>query len=241
MPRLLRACIAEFIGTFALVFVAAGAVLAAQAEELSGIYLIGALANAAVLTVFVNSCLYLSGSQFNPAVSIALLVARRQTPATAAAYIVSQLLAAASGAGMLVLLHGPDVANASVTTPDGLTNVGATIGSMTVAGNTLGVFGFEMIMTFALMLVIMGAVVDRRAERLSGPCVGLVVAACVLVGGPFTGASMNPARTFGPAIYGHWDMHWVYWAAPITGACLAALVYGLVWAEPQTDQPTRSN
>ena len=73
-------------------------------------------------------------------------------------------------------------------------------------------------------------------KKLSGVYVGGAVTICVLVGGPLTGASMNPARSFGPALYGHWDMHWVYWAAPVLGAALAGLVYKLVWSGGETSQ-----
>jgi len=92
----------------------------------------------------------------------------------------------------------------------------------------MGVFGFEFILTFALMYVILAAVVDDRAHKLGGLCVGGTVAACIFAAGPLTGASMNPARTFGPALYGHWDMFPVYVAATVLGACAAALVYRFV-------------
>jgi aquaporin TIP len=111
---------------------------------------------------------------------------------------------------------------------------GATLGALSTGedASVVGVFVFEVIMTFALMFVILAAIVDGRAQKHAGLMVGGTVSACIFAFGPVTGASMNPARSFGPAVFGHWDMHWVYWLAPITGAALAALVYTLVFARP---------
>ncbi len=229
---LARGCVAEFLGTFALVFFGAGSILLA-APELGGAGGLAtiALAHGLVLAVFVTGSLYISGGQFNPAVSVALVVAGKQNITTAGAYIASQLVAAASGAGMLVALLGPGVANSAAGgAGDGGTNVGATIGSLTLAGDWVAVFGFEVILTFALMWAILRCLADPRAHALGGIMVGVVVAACILAAGPLTGASMNPARTFGPALYGHWRMHWVYWLAPMTGAVLAALVDRFMFA-----------
>ncbi|MCH8270833.1 MAG: aquaporin [Planctomycetes bacterium] len=220
---------AEFMGTFALVFFGAGSMIMASDQFGAGNLVTIALAHGLVLVVFVSACMYISGAQFNPAVSIGLIVAGKQTPFRAAVYIFAQLLSAACAAGMLVFLLGAEVANNAEVG----TNLGATIGSLTTGSptsdpNMLGVFGFEFLLTFALMYVILAAVVDDRAHKLGGICVGGTVAACIFAAGPLTGASMNPARTFGPALYGHWDMFHIYVLATVLGACAAALVYRFV-------------
>lgn len=235
MTQLTRGAISEFIGTFALVFFGAGSIILTHPSIDAGSLITVAMAHALVLTVFVTACLYVSGAQFNPAVSIALIVAGKQDAKTAVVYIFAQLVAAASAAGMLVLLIGPDIARHESV------RLGATLGALTtgktvdgvevIAPNLLAVFALEVLQTFALMFVILAAVADERAQKLGGFCVGLVVGTCILAFGPLTGSSMNPARSFGPALYGNWDMHWVYWVAPITGACLASLAYK-VWDAP---------
>jgi len=232
MHALARGCLAEFLGTFALVFFGAGSIILTASPypgvEPAGSLVTVALAHGLVLTVFVTACLYVSGSQFNPAVSIGLLAIGKQDARTAGAYILSQLLAAASAAGMLVFLLG---AKEPTSTMIEEARLGATLGELSLgeAANPLAVFGLELLMTFALMFMILAAVVDGRAHKLGGFCVGLTVATCIVGFGPLTGASMNPARSFGPALYGHWQMHWVYWVAPILGAVFAALVYKFAW------------
>lgn len=221
MNNLSRGCIAEFIGTFALVFFGAASIVLTQDNIGAGSLVTVAMAHGLSLVVFVTACMYISGAQFNPAVSIGLLVIGKQKAPQAFAFIAAQLVAAVCAAGALVFLLGRDM-----TDP---VRLGATLGSLTDAGDIKAVLGIEFLMTFALMFVIMATVVDDRAHKLGGFCVGLVVAMCIVAFGPLTGASMNPARSFGPALYGYWDMHWVYWAAPIAGAITAAVVYKVVW------------
>lgn len=240
MNTLMRGAISEFIGTFALVFFGAGAIVLGHPSIGNANLATVAMAHGLVLTVFVTACMYVSGAQFNPAVSIALIVAKKQDAKTALVYIIAQLVAAASAAGMLVLLIGSDIAR------DESVKLGATLGALStgktvdgvevIAPNLVAVFGLEVLQTFALMFVILAAVVDERAHKLGGFCVGLVVATCIVAFGPLTGSSMNPARSFGPALYGFWDMHWVYWVAPIIGACLAVPVYQLVWHDPEPEE-----
>ncbi|MCB9845232.1 MAG: aquaporin [Phycisphaeraceae bacterium] len=237
MPTMARGCIAEFLGTFALVFFGAGAIILTRAvvpgEAAPGSLVTVALAHGLVLGVFVPACMYISGAQFNPAVSIGLLLIGKQPARTAIAYIITQLIAAACAAGMLVFLLGSQLAN------NDSVRLGATLGSFSMGetANLRGLFGLELIMTFALMFIILTAVVDKRAHKVAGVAVGMTVAMCIVAFGPLTGASMNPARTFGPAIYGHFgDHHWVYWVATILGACLAALTYRAVWQPTEDTQ-----
>lgn len=233
-PRLTQGCAAEFIGTFALVFFGVLSIVISQPAlgGAAGLATI-ALAHGLILSVMVTACMFVSGAQFNPAVSIALIVAGKQSPRQAAIFIVTQLIAAACAAGLVQLLLTPSVANAESV------KLGATIGSMTQQGAEIKVLVLEAILTFALMTAILAGTVDARAHKLGGFTIGLTVAACILAAGPLTGASMNPARTFGPAICGrHWDMHWVYWAGPVIGACAAAATYRWVWDDP--DSPTKA-
>lgn len=225
MNTLARGMVAEFIGTFFLIFVGCASIILGQ-KQLGphGSLITVALAHGLILSIMVTACMYISGAQFNPAVSIGLVVAGKQKPGQAGAFIVTQLIAAACGAGMLQLILSPDVANHPEV------KLGATIGTLTMHADTQGVFLMEAIATFGLMMAILMGTVDSRAHKLGGFTIGLTVAACILAIGPLTGASMNPARTFGPAICGkHWDMHWVYWAGPVFGASVAAFVYKVVW------------
>ncbi|MBX3364103.1 MAG: aquaporin [Phycisphaeraceae bacterium] len=218
--------LAEFLGTFALVFVGVGSILVADPQSgLLGV----ALAHGLVLSIFVTACMYISGAQFNPAVSIALAAIGKQSYRQAGIFILVQCFAAACAAGAWVAALGPEVAN----NPDRQTNVGATIGSLTREGNIVGVLILETLATFGLMWAILAGTVDHRAHRLGGFVIGLTVAAMILAIGPLTGASMNPARTLGPALYGHWDMFWAYLVAPAAGALLAATAYSKFWAEPE--------
>jgi len=226
MPKIAAGCVAEFLGTFALTFFGCLAIImTTPIGGSAGSLITIALAHALILYCFVSGCMYISGAQFNPAVSIALIVAGKQRPGQAAAFIVCQLLGSACAAGMINLILGP----ANVRNADGFM-VGSTIGSLTVAGSLFPLLLLEIILTFALMLVILTSTVDDRAHKSAGLPIGLTVGACILAAGPLSGASMNPARTFGPWLFGQHPMLWVYIVAPITGACVAALVYRTFWS-----------
>lgn len=231
MPNLLKGSIAEFIGTFALIFFGAGSILMTSGSINQGSLVTVALAHGLTLGIFITGTMYISGGQLNPAVAIGLLVAGKQGPGRTITFIVAQLLGAASAAGMLVYLLTPEIANNWDPIKQTGTNVGATIGSFTLAGNVAGVVILEGLQTFALMFAVLTTAVDSRSHKIGGLGVGLIVACCIMAFGPLTGSSMNPARTFGPALYGHWDMHWAYWLGPIAGAALASLIYKFVWME----------
>ncbi len=227
MNRLVQGCIAEFVGTFVFVFIGVGSSILAQ--PLTGDYgtlATIALAHGLALSVMVTATMYVSGGQLNPAVSLALAVIGKQSGRQAGAFIGAQLFGAACAAGLWQLFLGPSVADSDAV------KLGATIGGLTIAGDVTAVLGIEIILTFVLMTAILMGTVDDRAHRLGGFVIGLTVAACIMVAGPLTGASMNPARTFGPALCGrHWDMHWAYWVAPIIGATAAALLYRYAWTQ----------
>ncbi len=216
-----RAIFAEFVGTFALMFVGGGAIIitGGGVENLLAI----ALAHGLILAVMVSATMHISGGQINPAVSIALWVIRKQSSLQTGLFMVAQLAGAIAAAAVLkaALSGSYDVVGVKL---------GATLGSLNEDGNVLGVIVLETIGTFFLMFVIMGTAVDDRGvgktKAVGGFGIGLTVAAVILCIGPATGASLNPARSFGPALIGNvWDDQGLYWVAPIIGATLAALTY----------------
>jgi aquaporin Z len=155
----------------------------------------------------------------NPAVTVGLLVARRIDLVSAAAYIVTQL-AAASLAALVVQWLLPALAVRSA-----LLGVPVIASSVTLEQ----AIGIELVLTFFLMSAVFGTAVSPDAPRVAGFGIGLVLLFDILVGGPLTGAAMNPARAFGPALVsGQWLGHMVYWVGPIAGAILAALLWQYV-------------
>lgn len=233
MPPL-RAAYAEFVGTFGLVFVGGGAMILTKAmPDGAGGLLTIAMAHGLILAVMVSATLHISGGQINPAVSIVLAAIRKQSWHYAGVFAIAQLLAAIVAAYLLQTLFAllPNAEGAGTAVE--AAKLGATLGALDL--NAGLVFALEVIATFFLMFVIMGTIVDQRGvgqnAAVGGFAIGLVVAADILCFGPMTGASMNPARSFGPALIGgHWTMHYVYWLAPMTGALLAALSYHIVFS-----------
>jgi len=232
--KTLRPCLAEFLGTFYLCFAGIGAILCNTPAVGAAPGLLGiALAHGLALSVAVNVFGGESGAHFNPAVTAGFLVTGRITPPLAGAYVIAQLLGATTAAGFCRSIFPADaVAAANLGIP--LPAAWATTGTVLTA---------EFIMTYLLMTSIFGTAVDDRgrAVKIGGFGIGLTVAFDILCGGPVTGASMNPARSFGPALeMMYWQWHWAYWVAPIAGACAAALVYEHVLLKPmrpKVDEP----
>jgi MIP family channel proteins len=220
-----RRSIAEAIGTFFLCFAGIGAILCTQTliNSNSGANLVAiALAHGLALSVAVNAFGGISGAHFNPAVTCGFLATGRIAPPLAGLYIVSQLAGAALAALACNFIFPPwavDAAKLGIPLPNSPPGGWVTLPILLVT---------EFILTFMLMTAIFGTAVDERgkAVKIGGFGIGLTVAFDILCGGPVTGASMNPARSFGPAlVYGHFEWHWCYWAAPIAGAVVAALLY----------------
>lgn len=231
MKSLASACLAEFVGTFALCFFGCGSIVLAHDSVGAGSLVTVALAFGFTLLVFVTGTLYTSGGQFNPAVSVALATTGEQPWGRALAFIGVQLIGAASGVGMLTLAsQGDEVLGPALEA----SRHGASFGVFSDGprANLAVLFLLEGLQTFALMFVIVTTIVDPRAKGPAGLYVAGVVMACIVAFGPLTGSSMNPARSFGPALYGHWEAHWVYWAAPMTGALAAAWVHKLCLSPP---------
>jgi aquaporin Z len=207
-PRLL----AEGIGTFMLVVIGPGAA-AVDLHTQGGVTHVGvALSFAFVILAGVYALGHISGAHFNPAVTMGFWLSGRFPRGEVLPYTLAQLTGAAAGALLLRLTLGAHV-QAAVTVP-----------RISIPGALL----IEIVLTFFLMLVIMAVATDHRvASPAAGLAVGLTVGFDAMMGGPLTGASMNPARSFGPAIAaGSWTAHWLYWLGPLLGAALAVLTYG---------------
>ena len=214
-----KALVAEFIGTFALIFVGVGAITAdfmlGGKSGLVGI----ALAHGLTIAVMVSATAAVSGGHLNPAVTIGALVARKIDGKNALGYIIAQCLGAVVAA-LLIRVAMPITALQSVGfgTPALGTNITPLEGLVT-----------EAVLTFFLMFAVYGTAMDHRAPKVGGLFIGLTVTLDILMGGPISGAAMNPARHLGPALIGgSLDNLWIYWVGPVVGSSLAALVYSQV-------------
>jgi aquaporin TIP len=208
--------VAEFIGTFALIFVGVGAIY-----QNAGLLAV-ALAHGLTIFVMIAALGHISGGQFNPAVSFGLWVGGKMPLARMVAYWIAQLLGATAAAFLLLYVFADLPGQVAATTiakgtPD-LIKEGIT---------PLQGIVIEAVLTLFLVFVVYGAAVDSRAVKLAPLAIGLTVALDILFNGPLTGAAMNPARVFGPALAsGHWHNHLVYWVGPLIGGALGGLVYG---------------
>lgn len=227
-PKLVKQCVAEFIGTFALIFI--GVTTIYNNSPNSGIGLLGvALAHGLTIAVMVTATGAISGGQLNPAVTFGLLVGGQMRLKDSLAYWISQLGGAAAAGFILVNLLASAKQPGAEIVANGTPDLGA--GISVAQGITI-----EAILTFFLVFVVYGSAVDPRAPRIGGLAIGLTVVVDILFGGPLTGAAMNPARTFGPALAsGHWQNHAVYWIGPLLGGALAGLAYGRFLIRPTTE------
>ncbi len=220
--------VAEAIGTFFLCFAGIGAIVSTSEPISSGAGLVGiALAHGLALSIAVSIFAGVSGSHFNPAVTIGLLSTGRIAPPLAMLYIGAQLVGATLAAAACNVIFPTDAVNAA--------QLGIPLPADWVTVPVLLLT--EFILTFLLMISIFGTAVDGRAPsmKLGGFAIGLTVAFDILAGGTVTGASMNPARSFGPAlIHGNFAFHGYYWLAPIAGAVAAALLYHFVLLDEET-------
>ena len=231
---------AEFFGTFALVFIGAGsAALLGFRPDIAG--LIGiALAHGLVLAVMISALAHISGGHFNPAVTVSVWVAGKIETGRAALYIVVQLLGAIAGAGLLrvslserLWRHDP-------------TSLGATALSRQFGVTPANALLLEAVLTFFLVFTVFAVAIDDRGvfKSVAGLPIGFVLIFDTLIGGFLTGASMNPARSFGPALLAwQWKDFWIYIAGPLAGGIVAASVYwfsflrGRLVTAPRTDTP----
>jgi aquaporin NIP len=217
-----RRVAAEALGTFALVFFGAGSIMVA-AEHGSFGQLGIALAFGLVITTMIYALGHISGAHLNPAVSFGFALSRHFPWSCVGAYWVAQC-AGAIAAALLLRASLGDVADVGATQP---------------SGSNAQSFLWEVVLTFFLMLVIMAVATDARAVgEAAAIAVGGTVGLCALVGGPVSGASMNPARSLGPALAaGELNALWIYLLAPLLGAAIGAIAYQLVRGEPTSAAP----
>jgi aquaporin NIP len=208
---------AEALGAFALVFFGAGAIMV-DAEG-GGLGQLGiAVAFGLAITTMIYALGHVSGAHFNPAVSFGFALTRHFPWSGVVGYWAAQVAGAVAAALLLRASLG-DVANVGATLP---------------SGSDRQAFLWEVVLTFFLMVVIMAVATDTRAVgEAAALAVGGTVALCALVGGPVSGASMNPARSIGPALVsGELGSLWIYLLAPLVGAALGAIAYQLLRGEP---------
>ena len=207
-----RELLAEFIGTFVLIFAGTGAVMVDRLSDGAITHLGIGIVFGAVVTALIYSLSHISGAHFNPAVTLAFWSSGFFRRSLIIPYVLAQLLGAIAASGLLRICLGA------------VGNLGATLPRN---GDWLQALILETILTFILMLVIFGSGLDRRAHAgFAGISIGLTVALEAICMGPITGASMNPVRSLAPALVGgNLQYQWVYWVAPILGAQLAVVVY----------------
>jgi len=217
---------AEFLGTFMLVFFGAGAMMTNSFPKGDFGILGIALAYGLAMAIGVSATMAISGGHLNPAVTTAMLAIRRIDAKTAALYIAVQLVGAIAAAYALHLVL-----------PTGVTKVLALGTPAITATITLGkAIAIEALLTFFLMSAMLGTTVSAEAPKVAGFGVGLTLFIGVLFGGPLTGAALNPARAFGPALVsGQWISQSVYWIGPILGALVAAFLWEKVLFPRATD------
>ncbi|XP_043698958.1 aquaporin TIP4-1-like [Telopea speciosissima] len=215
-PDCIKALVAEFICTFLFVFAGVGAAMTTGkmlGDSLVGLFVV-AMAHAMVVAVMISAGFNTSGGHLNPAVTLGLAVGGHITIFRSILYCMDQLLASCLACILLKYLTG-----------------GQEVPAHTLAsgvGVLQGVI-MEIVLTFSLLFAVYATIVDPKKGSVDGfgpLLIGLLVGANVLAGGPYSGASMNPARSFGPALVsGVWTDHWVYWVGPLIGGGLAGLVY----------------
>lgn len=220
-----RHFVAEFIGTFALVFVGGASIMIARDTNSSAALLEIAFAHGLILAVMVSALMRISG-HFNPAVTLGFLATRRISAPMAGVYIIAQIIGAIVAAYALKYTFPFSVFEA--------TRGGGQSVALAITGGQA--FALEAIATFFLVLVVFGTAVDSKAPNIGGLAIGLTLGASILAIGPLTGGSLNPARSFGPAVAsGVFEAQIIYWAAPITGGVLAALLYDFLFLRREVE------
>lgn len=239
----LRRGFAEFVGTFALIFVGAGSIMtlttvfepAINGPQAQGVYsgltLVSvAFAHGLVIAVMASAVGHISGGHFNPAVTLGFLVTRRIAPSLAIVYWSVQFVGATAAAALLRWFYSDNVRQ--------LTNLGApALGGGVDKWQGLVI---EMVLTFFLVWVIFATAADPGGtfKSIAGLAIGLTITFDVLIGGPLTGAAMNPARAFGPELISRdWTNAWIWYVGPFVGGALAALAYDWLYLRPPRPLP----
>lgn len=211
-----KAAVAEMIGTFALVFMGAGSILA---DALTGgkVGITGiALAHGLAIAAMVSATGHISGGHLNPAVTAAFVATGRLPVGTGLTYLIAQLVGASLAAFFLAAAF-PEAVRKAVMLGTPALNPNITAGTGIIV---------EAILTFFLVFTVFGTAVDGRGPKMGGLFIGLALTMAIVAGGALTGAALNPARAFGPALFsGMWGNHLVYWVGPIIGGVLAGWIY----------------
>jgi len=231
----LRRGFAEFVGTFTLIFIGAGSILTfakvfapaingPQAQDIyGGLTLVGvALAHGLAIAVMVSAVGHISGGHFNPAITLGFLITRRIALELAVVYWSVQFAAAAAASALLRWIYDDQ--------PRQLTKLGAP--ALGAGVSTWQGVVIELVLTFFLVWVVFATAADPGGtfKSIAGLAIGLTITADILMGGPLTGAAMNPARAFGPELLQRdWSDAWVWYAGPFAGGALAALVYEFMY------------
>ena len=203
-----RASFSELIGTFALIFIGAGA------AAIGGELIVIAVAHGMVIIGLAYAYGHHSGTHINPAVTFGLLIAGEIKTKTAINYWIMQFAGGILGAAALSFVLGGSTSGLGATQFD------------TTATSVSQALVLELILTFLLVNTIMNTAVSGKAGNLAGLAIGSTLIFCILMGGPITGASLNPARTLGPALLtGNLDQLWVYIVGPLAGAAIASIFY----------------
>ena len=230
MYSLTQKLFAEFVGTFTLIFIGVGSICADQYLRASGQSGAGLLAIAAAhglaIAIMASAVGHISGGHFNPAVTIGFWVTKRLGTTQTLCYWIAQL-AGATAAAYLIIAILPD----SVWRPVGL-------GTPDLASDFTRMHGMllEAATSFLLVWVVFATAADAKGafNKIAGFAIGLTVTMDILFAGPFTGAAMNPARAFGPALASHhWANHGVYWVGPLFGGVLAGVIYDRLYLRDQ--------
>jgi len=225
-----RAWLAEAIATYGLVFFGPLSVILAVSafgEELTTqSVLFIALGHGGAIALMVYAFGHISGAHINPAVTIPMIITKNIGITDGIAYIIFQLIGAVAAAATLWAILPELGAKVNFATQGGPSEL--------INNSVSSAFAIEAVLTFFLVLVIFMTALHRKASPgLHGLSIGGMVFLIHLVGVPLTGASVNPARTFGPAlISGFWEFHWLYWAAPILGGIIAGVLMNYIYVKP---------
>ena len=222
LPDASRRGTAEFVGAFALVFIGAGAILAAGPTPEPGVVGI-ALAYGLAVAVMVSAVGHISGGHFNPAITLAFLVTGRLHPILAVVYWIAQFAGAIAAAALLRWFFDDATEG----------NLGAPVLSPSIEPEA-GLI-IEAILTFLLVWVFFATAADPRGtfKSIAGLAVGFTITMDVLMGSPLTGAMMNPARALGPQLVANsWDDFWIWYVGPLAGGVIAAVAYEMLYLRP---------
>lgn len=220
--------LAELVGTFAFFVIGAGAICIDAATEVK-LGLLGiALAHGLMLSNMVNVFGPVSGAHFNPAVTLGALVGKKIKAGQALLYVIAQLVGAVLAGYFLLLIFRDTPAMETAT------SLGTPMMNTDLVNSGTAIL-IEAALTFFLVITVFATGFSNKAPNvpaIGGYGIGLTVTADILMGGPLTGAAMNPARVFGPALAsGQWALHWVYWVGPLLGGLLAGLFYSRIFGD----------